>query len=62
MIRDGVKKNVFAEELVVGDIVEVKFGDKVPADMRVLSSQSLKVSLTERFSDEPSSKTVVVTE
>ena len=29
-IRNGEKKNLKAEELVVGDIVEVKFGDRVP--------------------------------
>ena len=33
-----------AEELVVGDIVEVKFGDRIPADIRVLEARSFKVS------------------
>ncbi|KAF8020365.1 hypothetical protein BT93_G0922 [Corymbia citriodora subsp. variegata] len=38
VIRDGKKiSNVPAKELVPGDIVELKVGDKVPADMRVLS-------------------------
>ncbi len=32
-----------AEELVVGDLVEVKFGDRVPADIRVLKAQGFKV-------------------
>nr|KAG5691923.1 hypothetical protein BaRGS_000632 [Batillaria attramentaria] len=32
--RGGQKLSVKAEELVVGDIVEVKFGDRVPADLR----------------------------
>ena len=32
-----------AEELVVGDLVEVKFGDRVPADIRVLRAQGFKV-------------------
>ena len=32
-----------AEELVVGDLVEVKFGDRVPADIRILKSQGFKV-------------------
>lgn len=44
VIREGERKTIVAEEVVIGDIVEVKFGDKVPADLRILSSQSLKVS------------------
>ena len=32
-----------AEELVVGDVVEVKFGDRIPADIRVLEARSFKV-------------------
>uniref|UniRef100_A0A5B6YJB1 P-type Ca(2+) transporter n=1 Tax=Davidia involucrata TaxID=16924 RepID=A0A5B6YJB1_DAVIN len=38
VIRDGKKvSNLPAKELVPGDIVEIRVGDKVPADMRVLS-------------------------
>ncbi|GKV01074.1 hypothetical protein SLEP1_g13664 [Rubroshorea leprosula] len=38
VIRDGKKvSNLPAKELVPGDIVELKVGDKVPADMRLLS-------------------------
>lgn len=38
VIRDGKKLSNFpARELVPGDIVELRVGDKVPADMRVLS-------------------------
>ncbi|KAJ4704780.1 Calcium-transporting ATPase [Melia azedarach] len=37
VIRDGSKiLNLLAKELVPGDIVELKVGDKVPADMRVV--------------------------
>ena len=36
--------NVHAEELVVGDVIEVKFGDRVPADVRVVSAHGFKVS------------------
>ncbi|XVE96795.1 hypothetical protein REPUB_Repub02eG0254000 [Reevesia pubescens] len=46
VIRDGVKiRTLPAKELVPGDIVELKVGDKVPADMRVLQlvSSTLRV-------------------
>jgi len=43
VIRNGDKLNIHAEELVVGDVVEVKFGDRVPADVRVLESHGFKV-------------------
>ncbi|XP_022745557.1 calcium-transporting ATPase 1, endoplasmic reticulum-type-like [Durio zibethinus] len=46
VIRDGLKNsNLPAKELVPGDIVELKVGDKVPADMRVLElvSSTLRV-------------------
>ena len=29
--------------MVVGDIVDVKFGDRIPADIRVISSHGFKV-------------------
>lgn len=32
-----------AEELVQGDLVEVKFGDRVPADIRILRAHGFKV-------------------
>merc|ERR1711971_389423 len=42
-LRDGEKVTIKAEELTLGDIVEVKFGDRIPADLRVLESKSFKV-------------------
>merc|ERR1712223_2334813 len=42
-IREGEKVNLKAEELTIGDIVEVKFGDRVPADLRVIEARNFKV-------------------
>merc|ERR1712073_211080 len=41
--RDGEKVTISATELTLGDIVEVKFGDRVPADLRVLEARGFKV-------------------
>lgn len=43
VIRNGEKLNVHAEELVQGDLVEVKFGDRVPADIRITKAHGFKV-------------------
>jgi len=43
VIRDGVTKTVNAFELVPGDIVSIDPGDKIPADIYLLSSYSLQV-------------------
>jgi sodium/potassium-transporting ATPase subunit alpha len=40
---DGKKTEVPSANLVVGDIVDVKFGDIVPADIRVIQASSFKV-------------------
>lgn len=40
-LRNGVWMEIDAEELVPGDIVEVKTGDKVPADIRLLHCSSV---------------------
>lgn len=42
-IRDGQKLTIKAEELTIGDIVEVKFGDRVPADIRIIEARQFKV-------------------
>ncbi|KAH9501688.1 Sodium/potassium-transporting ATPase subunit alpha-1, partial [Dermatophagoides farinae] len=43
VIRDGQKHTILADQLVVGDIVDVKGGDRIPADMRIIHSQGCKV-------------------
>lgn len=46
VIRGGVSSEVDCVYLVCGDIVSVKAGDRVPADIRVISSKGLKVNLS----------------
>ena len=43
MIRDGHKKLIPAEQLVVGDLVHCKSGDRVPADIRIIKCEGMKV-------------------
>merc|ERR1711981_1242191 len=43
VVREGKKIDIKAEDLTLGDIVEVKFGDRVPADLRVLEATNFKV-------------------
>ncbi|KAF8362593.1 catp-4 [Pristionchus pacificus] len=43
VIRDGEEKDIPVSEVVVGDIVTIAGGDKVPADMRVIDARGLKV-------------------
>ncbi|KAJ8951229.1 hypothetical protein NQ318_010257, partial [Aromia moschata] len=43
VIREGEKLTLRAEELVLGDVVEVKFGDRIPADIRIVESRGFKV-------------------
>lgn len=49
MIRDGQKNVINAYQLVVGDMVEIKGGDGIPADIRIITSQACKVDLTHIF-------------
>uniref|UniRef100_A0A670YRX5 ATPase Na+/K+ transporting subunit alpha 2 n=1 Tax=Pseudonaja textilis TaxID=8673 RepID=A0A670YRX5_PSETE len=43
VIREGEKMQINAENVVVGDLVEVRGGDRIPADLRVISSHGCKV-------------------
>ena len=42
-LREGDKMTIKAEDLTIGDIVEVKFGDRIPADIRIVESKGFKV-------------------
>ncbi len=49
VIRDGEMEEISQEELVVGDIVKLEEGDKIPADLRIIEAYNLRtndVSLT----------------
>jgi len=41
--RNGEKITIPALELTLGDVVEVKFGDRLPADLRVVEARQFKV-------------------
>ncbi|XP_030635771.1 sodium/potassium-transporting ATPase subunit alpha-1-like [Chanos chanos] len=43
VIRNGEKMSIDAVDVVLGDLVEVKGGDRIPADLRVISSTNCKV-------------------
>lgn len=44
VIREGAEKQIPARELVPGDLIILSEGDKVPADARVIESNSLTVN------------------
>lgn len=43
VMRDGHRVEIAAEKLVPGDIVQLQPGDKVPADLRLISASSLSI-------------------
>ncbi|MFT5643645.1 MAG: magnesium-transporting ATPase (P-type) [Janthinobacterium sp.] len=43
VLRDGQRRDIPAHALVPGDIVFLSSGDKVPADLRLLESRSLRI-------------------
>lgn len=48
-LRDGVFKETPVRDLVKGDIVFVKSGEVIPADMRVIASKGFKVRYIDQF-------------
>lgn len=44
VVRDGYEKEVSAENLVPGDIVLLKTGNKVPADLRLIGTDNLQIN------------------
>ena len=43
VLRNGQTKIIDSEELVIGDIVYLETGSKVPADIRLIDITNLKV-------------------
>ena len=43
VLRDGRRLTVPAESLVVGDVVLIEAGDRIPADLRLLRATSLRI-------------------
>ncbi|XP_012517341.1 PREDICTED: sodium/potassium-transporting ATPase subunit alpha-4 [Propithecus coquereli] len=43
VIRGGEKMQINVQDVVLGDLVEVKGGDRIPADLRLISAQGCKV-------------------
>ncbi len=70
VLRDGVLKIINAEDIVVGDIVLLKSGDKIPADCRIFKYENLEVdesvltgeSMSIEKTDETLGKDVILTE
>ncbi len=43
VLRDGIKQQIDTRELVPGDIVFVRLGDLIPADIRLLESEGIAI-------------------
>lgn len=43
VIREGETLTLRVEEIVIGDVVEVKSGEQVPADIRIVKARNFKV-------------------
>ncbi|XP_028837894.1 sodium/potassium-transporting ATPase subunit alpha-1-like [Denticeps clupeoides] len=58
VVRDGEKKSISVEDVVVGDLVEIKGGDRIPADLRIVSAHGCKVDNSSLTGEsEPQSRT-----
>ena len=44
VIRDGQTVIILRREIVCGDIVEIKAGDEIPADLRIIQTDGIKVN------------------
>ena len=61
VLREGLLINILAESVVVGDIIRLQSGDRVPADARVISCNGLSVDESSLTGEaKPRDKTSVV--
>lgn len=62
VIRQGEKLTLRAEDIVLGDVVEVKFGDRIPADIRIIEARGFKVDNSSLTGEsEPQSRGIELT-
>lgn len=47
VLRNGTWNEEVAKELVPGDVVKVKQGDRVPADLRICNMESVSLQIEE---------------
>jgi len=52
-LRDGQKVTLLAKDLTLGDIIEVKAGDRLPADIRILESRGVVLESSKADGREP---------
>uniref|UniRef100_A0A3Q1J337 Sodium/potassium-transporting ATPase subunit alpha n=1 Tax=Anabas testudineus TaxID=64144 RepID=A0A3Q1J337_ANATE len=58
VVRDGEKKSINTEDVVLGDLVEINGGDRIPADLRIISAHGCKVDNSSLTGEsEPQSRT-----
>jgi len=63
VMRDGQETRIAAEDLVPGDVVIVQAGDKVPADIRLILADEMKVDNSSLTGEsEPQPRTVECTD
>lgn len=43
VIRSGMKRKIPVDEVVIGDLIEVSYGDRIPADFRITRASQFKV-------------------
>jgi len=43
VLRDGKMQTINAREVVIGDVIQVKGGDRIPADIRIIEASGMKV-------------------
>jgi len=62
-LRDGQKVTIKADQLTLGDIIDVKFGDRLPADIRIIQSSGFKVDNSSLTGEsEPQSRAAIAPE